>query len=375
MNTDTEILFLPFRDGSLSLPSRIVMAPMTRAFSPSGVPGPNVAQYYARRAAAGVGLVLTEGVWIDHHAAGNDANVPRLFGEDALEGWRHVVQAVHAAGGRIAPQLWHVGMTRKPELENLYARVEEDLSLKFSPSGVVTPGERVGSGSSDAKILAVIGAYARAAEAAKAIGFDAVEIHGAHGYAVDQFFWDKTNLREDRWGGPRLADRVRFGVELVRACRQRVGPDFPIIFRFSQWKLQDYAAQLAETPEELAELLLPLADAGVDIFHASQRRFREPAFAGSELNLAGWARKLTGKPAISIGSVGLSRDLLDTFASNEPTSVEGVNELVERMEAGEFDLVAVGRALISDPEWALKVRDARPETIMSYSPDALRKLV
>ncbi len=351
------------------------MAPMTRAFSPGGVPGTDVAQYYVRRAAAGVGLILTEGVWIDHAAASNDANVPRLFGEDALEGWCGVVKAVHAVGGRIAPQLWHVGMTRKPELEHLYDKVEEDLTVKFSPSGVVTPGERIGTGSTEEEILAVIDAYARAAEAARAIGFDAVEIHGAHGYAVDQFFWGKTNLREDRWGGPDLADRARFGVELVKACRERVGPDFPIIFRFSQWKLQDYSARLAETPEELAELLHPLAEAGVDIFHASQRRFREPAFSGSALNLAGWARKLTGKPAISVGSVGLSRDLLDTFASSEPTLVEGVSELLERMEADEFDLIAVGRALISDPEWALKVRDARAEAITPYSPEALRELV
>ena len=98
--------------------------------------------------------------------------------------------------------------------------------------------------------------------------------------------------------------RTRFAADLIRAVRKLVGPDFPISLRISQWKLQDYPAKLASTPQELEAWLVPLADAGVDIFHCSQRKFWEPEFDGSDLNLAGWAKKLTGKSTITVGQLG-----------------------------------------------------------------------
>ena len=131
--------------------------------------------------------------------------------------------------------------------------------------------------------------------------------------------------------------------------REGVGPDMPLIIRLSQWKLQDYAAKIAETPTEMAEWLLPLSEAGVDVFHCSQRRFWEPEFEGSDLNFAGWAKKITGKPTITVGSVGLDGEFIAAFggAGSKPASLDG---LIERMERDEFDLVAVGRALLADPE-------------------------
>ena len=113
-------------------------------------------------------------------------------------------------------------------------------------------------------------------QAASELGFDAVELHGAHGYLLDQFFWDGTNQREDRWGGT-PARRGEFVAEIVKASRQRVGADFPIILRYSQWKQQDFSARLAETPDALEAFLTPLVDAGVDLFHCSQRRFGSPS--------------------------------------------------------------------------------------------------
>lgn len=104
----TDKLFEPVTLGSLSLANRIVMAPMTRCLSPGGVPGPDVARYYRRRIEGGVGLVITEGTWIPHPSASNEPDAPRFYGEDALAGWQRVVDEVHAAGGKIMPQLWHV---------------------------------------------------------------------------------------------------------------------------------------------------------------------------------------------------------------------------------------------------------------------------
>lgn len=345
---NAEALFRPFVSEKLSLPNRIVMAPMTRSFSPGGVPGANVADYYARRAGAQVGLIVTEGTVVNRPGAANDPNVPHFHGEAALEGWARVVEAVHAKGGKIAPQLWHVGSAINP--------MHRDDSNAESPSGLFKADRAWGHEMTGADIDASIAAFAQAAADAKRLGFDAVELHGAHGYLIDQFQWDGTNRRTDIWG----EDRSRFAREVVAAVRAAIGADFPLILRLSQWKQQDYDTKLAASPQALADWLGPLADAGVDIFHCSQRRFWEPEFEGSELNFAGWARKLVGKPTITVGSVGLSGEFIAGFAgeASQPTSIDG---LVSRLEAGEFDLVAVGRALIVDPDWAVKVREGRQD--------------
>ncbi|MEN9316267.1 MAG: hypothetical protein RIS35_2660 [Pseudomonadota bacterium] len=363
-----DALFRPFRHGTLELPSRVVMAPMTRSFSPGGVPGDDVVEYYRRRAAAGVGLIVTEGTTVDHPAAHGYADVPRFHGEDALAGWKRVVDAVHAAGGRIAPQLWHVGNVRRP------AGLPNPEVPAYGPMERAKEGRVLVHGMTQQDIDDTVAAFAKAAADAKRIGMDAIELHGAHGYLIDQFFWEGTNRRTDAYGGDMTA-RSRFAIEVIRAVRAAVGPDYPVILRFSQWKQQDYAARLAPTPEALEAFLGPLSDAGVDIFHCSTRRFWEPEFDGSALNLAGWTRKLTGKPTITVGSVGLDAEFIQFMADTDkvakPASLDG---LIARLEAGEFDLVAVGRALISDPDWARKVRESRDRDILSFSRDALKTL-
>ena len=226
-----------------------------------------------------------------------------------------------------------------------------------------------------ADIDEVVAAFAKAAGNAEALGFDGVEIHGAHGYLVDQFFWEKTNQRTDRYGGS-LQNRSRFAIEIIEAIRASVGKAFPIVLRWSQWKQQEYTARLVETPEALEAFIKPLSDAGVDIFHCSQRRFWEPEFEGSELNLAGWVKRLTGKPTITVGSVGLNADFLPiqgttTFREAEPASLDN---LFDRLENDEFDLVAVGRTLITNSDWPSKVREGALDTIKPYVKEALLTL-
>ena len=218
-----------------------------------------------------------------------------------------------------------------------------------------------------------IGAYAEAAHSAKQAGFDGVELHGAHGYLIDQFFWDQTNRRTDRYGGD-LAARTRFAVETIGEVRRRVGPEFPIGLRFSQWKIADYNAKLAATPHELDLFLRPLVDAGVDIFHCSSRRFWEPEFEGSSLNLAGWTKKLSGKPVITVGSVTLGTDLLTSRGSAEPVPPTGIEELLDRLERGEFDLVAIGRALLANPDWPIKVKCGELGELRPYERAVLQSL-
>ncbi len=340
-------LFKSFEFKSLKLKNRIVMAPMTRSFSPNGIPGENVADYYERRAEGDVGLILSEGTVIDRAGSSNDSKIPKFHGEASLIAWKHVIDRVHGKHGAMAPQIWHMG--------------------------AVTPGAPYEGPDtmSEKDITDTIAAYASAAASAKKLGFDAVELHGAHGYLIDQFFYTAMNSRNDRYGGKTITDRNRFAVEVLKSVRAAVGPDFTVIMRLSQWKQQDYAYRIAKTPKEMEEWLIPLKDAGADIFHCSQRRFWETEFEGSDLNFAGWAKKITGQPTITVGSVGLSSDFFGAFAgeSSEPSNLD---ELLRRFDRGDFDLVAVGRAILQDPQWVQKIHNG--SKTQSFTKEALAKL-
>ena len=367
MTQSADVLFQPLRIKTMNLHNRIVMAPMTRGFAPDGFVGEPHAEYYRRRAAGGTGLIISEGVIVDRPASRYDPNVPAFHGT-ALEGWKDVVDAVHGAGSAIAPQIWHTGSTISKT-----ANWEPDVPVE-SPSGLLAPGEPRGGAMSEEDIADTVAAFARAAADAKRLGFDCVEVHGAHGYLIDQFFWRDTNQREDRWGGPTLRERSRFAAEIVREIRAAVGSDFPLILRVSQWKQQDYLARLAMTPQEMEAWLQPLVDAGVDVLHCSQRRFWTPEFPEIDgeqgLNFAGWAKKLTGAISISVGSVGLSSDFMNVFAGEGGAPVQ-VNSLIDRMQKEEFDLIAVGRALIVDPDWALKTRTGAFDQMNAFTTEVL----
>jgi NADH:flavin oxidoreductases, Old Yellow Enzyme family len=362
-----DALFQPFDFKGLHLKNRIVMAPMTRSFSPGGVVTEEVAQYYKRRAAADVGLIVSEGTGVNRPASLNDKNVPRFYGEKELAGWKRVIDEVHSVGGAMAPQLWHVGAvrTRDPEWT--------PPGPYDSPSGLSRPGKAFGAPMTEEEVADTIDAFAVAAKNAKELGFETIELHGAHGYLIDQFFWDGTNVREDAYGAKDLPGRARFAADILRAVRAAVGPDYPVIIRISQWKQQDYDVKLAKDPKALEAWLGALVDAGADILHCSQRRFWEPEFEGSDLNFAGWAKKLTGVPTITVGSVGLTGEFIAAFAG-EGSKPASLDELLRRLDRGEFDLVGVGRALLQDPNWALKVREGRTDELQNFEREALATL-
>ena len=362
-----DALFKPFTFKGLTLPNRIVMAPMTRSMSPGGVPSADVAAYYARRAAAEVGLIVSEGTGVERAVSVNSPNIPRFHGAAELAAWKAVIDAVHAAGGRMAPQLWHVGAVAARGADPA-AAVPYD-----SPSGLAAPGVALGEPMTDAAVADTIAAFATAAADAQRLGFDAVELHGAHGYLIDQFFWEGTNVREGDFGGPTIAERSKFAAEIIAAVRAAVGPDFPLIIRISQWKQQDFAVRLVNTPKDMATWLGALVDAGADIIHCSQRRFWEPEFEGSDLNFAGWAKKLTGVPTIAVGSVGLTGEFIASYGG-EGSKPASLDELLRRLDRGDFDLVGVGRAILQDPNWAVKIHQGRTDELMDFDRSAMTSL-
>ena len=345
---DVEFLFRPFVHRKLRLPTRIVLAAMSRGLCPGGLPSPELIRSYCERAEAGVGLVMTESLAVSPCATG-DPDHPEIYSGPALRRWRLAVRAVHACGSCIAPQLWHTG-----ELRSGGSRNRRPRGLALSPSGVdpvtlLTVSEPM----SRARIADVIEAFARAALRTKALGFDAVALHGAHGFLIDQFLWEATNRRQDEYGGS-PAGRVRFARELVAAVRKAVGSRFPIILRLSPWKIGHPLAKLAQTPAELADIVQPLAEAGVDIFDCSTQDFARPEFEGSPRGFAGWVKRLTGRPVIAVGGVGFSYAATDR--ERRRAIQTRMRLLLQLMQAGEFDLIAVGRALLADAEWAAKVR-------------------
>lgn len=363
-----QLLFQPFKLKSLTLKNRVVMAPMTRRKSPGGVPGENVADYYAKRAAGNTGLIISEGSFVDDKAAGEiwEPNVPRLYGEESLKGWKRVIDKVHASDGVMFPQIWNLGI--KPDASGVNPKPEEACG----PSSISTDGTKIGDEPTLARLDKMIEAYVRTARSIKDLGFDGLELHGAHGYFLDQFFWEKTNKRTDKYGGTTLGERARFVAEIIKTVRKEVGEDFPMSLRISQWKLNAYDVRNANTPAELEDWVTPLAEAGVDIFHCSTRRFWLPEFEGSNLNLAGWVKKITGKPTITVGSVTVNQE----FTNKEnPTDDEiDFHDLEERLLRNEFDLVAVGRALISNSNWADLVEHDKIDELKPFRKELLSEL-
>jgi 2,4-dienoyl-CoA reductase-like NADH-dependent reductase (Old Yellow Enzyme family) len=361
-----ESLLTPLSVRGLTVDNRFVMAPMTREMSPERVPGKDIARYYQRRAERHVGLIVTEGIGVADEAAVDVPGIPLLHGDPAIAGWRAVVDAVHAAGGKIIPQLWHQGAMRDSAIST-----NPEIGAR-RPSGTIGPIGKVSleaekiarlavetAPMSDSDIADAIDAYAESAANAAAIGFDGIALHGGHGYLLDNFLWHGTNHRADRWGGDHRG-RSTFVVEVIRAIRRAVGEGLPIMLRFSQFKMQDYLAKLAETPAELEQILVPIAEAGVDIFDGSQRYFDTPTFEGSPLNLGGWAKKVTGKLGMVVGGVGLDQGKRDHHIDSGSGSTDNLDKVIARFERGEFDLVGVGRSLLNDPDWLGKAIRGEP---------------
>jgi 2,4-dienoyl-CoA reductase-like NADH-dependent reductase (Old Yellow Enzyme family) len=359
----TSPLFTPFTLNRLTLRNRWVMPAMQRGMCEAGSPSAALAAYYRRRAEGGVPLIIGESGAVDHWSSTVQPTAAHINAA-TRDGWARCVTEVGEAGGAMLLQLWHEGALRTD-------------GNALSPSGLAHPGRASGRAATLAELAEIRDGFVRSALIAQDIGAAGIEVHAAHGYFLDQFLWHGTNQRDDGYGGPEMAHRARFPAEIVAAIRAACGPDFVITLRFSQWKEADYGARVAATPAELATLATMLREAGADALHCSNRRFWLGEWDGDNRNLAGWTKALGGLPTITVGSVGLDLDVMTVFMEARdpgPRVAEAISELETRLEAGEFDLVAVGRAVIGDPDFVKKVEARDYSAIRTFTRADLGKL-
>lgn len=339
-------LFEATQAGSLHLANRIVMAPLTRNRSPGAVPSALTVEYYRQRASAG--LIVTEATAISHQGQGY-ADVPGLYGQDQLDGWRKVTQAVHAAGGQIVTQLWHVGRISHVELQ-------PDGQAPVAPSAIAAKAKtflvREGQGSfvetsvpralQADELSGIVDDYRRAARAALDSGFDGVEIHGANGYLLDQFLKLGANHRTDHYGGS-FANRARLMLEVVRAVVAEIGGG-RVGLRISPVTPANDISDPDPQPlfEYLVTELAPLGLAYVHVIEGATggaREIAERPFNYGKLKAT--YRTAGGKGAWMVNN-GYDRSL------------------AEQALADGADLVAFGRPFIANPDLVRRLRENAP---------------
>ncbi len=323
-------LFQPLQVGALLLPNRIVMAPLTRCRASAGrVPNALMAEYYAQR--AGFGMILSEATAVCPMGVGYP-DTPGIWSDEQVEGWKLVTRAVHEAGGLILLQLWHVGRISAPcylegelPVSASAVRPAGHVSLVRPLEDFVTPRAlELG------EIRAVIEAYRKGAENAKAAGFDGVEIHGANGYLIDQFLQDSTNQRTDEYGG-NIENRARFMMEVTDAV-------------VSVWGADRVGMHIA--PRGDAHDMGDSDPTAVFGYVARELGKRKLAFL--------CARESHDKPALG---PALKQAFGGVFIANEGFTVESAREAIS---SGKADAVAWGKAAIANPDLVERVRVGAP---------------
>jgi N-ethylmaleimide reductase len=336
-------LFEPTSVGTIPVSNRVAMAPLTRNRSPGAVPNDLNVEYYRQRASAG--LIISEGTAITHQAQGY-ADVPGLYRPEAIKGWKKVTDAVHAAGGKIVTQLWHVGRISHTSLQ-------PDGGAPVAPSAIAAKSKTYvlnadGTGSfvetsqpralETAEIPGILEDYRKAARAAIEAGFDGVEIHAANGYLLEQFMRSNSNERTDQYGGS-IENRIRLTLEVVEAVTKEIGADRTGIRISPTTPANDVADPDPKTVyTALVEALAKFDLAFVHVIEGATGGPRDVLpFDWKALKAA--YRAASGKGAW-IANNGYDRA-----------------SAIEAVESGYADLVAFGRPFISNPDLVRRLKE------------------
>ncbi|SFS53357.1 alkene reductase [Paenibacillus sp. BC26] len=330
--------------GPWKLRTRIAMAPMTRGFANdlTGTVGEEVVAYYRRRAKDGVGLLITEGITPSPRGKGT-FGVPGLYTKEQADSWRKVTEAVHEEGGTIVAQLWHVGRLTHPDLlGGMAPQAPSALQAEGLVHKLRKPFAMPEAMTID-EIRELVRQYKQAAKHAMEAGFDGVEIHGAHGYIIDQFASPVTNIRTDSYGKDREG-RLRLMKEVLSAVGEVVGMD-RVIIRFSELKDDQPGYRWQEPEAELDAYLTVFREAGLGVIHPSTNSFLKPVAGG--LTLHELVRKRWRGALIGVG--GLT-----------PSSAS------DAIHAGVIDLAAFGKPLLANPDLVQRLRTDQP--LIPYEP-------
>ena len=340
-------LFEPIKIGKLELKNRIVMPALnTKLGTEWGAMSDRMIDYYAERAKGGVGLIIIENTCIDWPVGKAGTNPIRADEWKFIQGLHDLAEAIHVYGAKIATQLHHAGRQGSSMTSAEGQQLVAPSPIPCLPTGAEMPRELTLE-----EIEAMIGKYIFAATITKAAGFDAVEVHGAHGYLISQFMSPYTNKREDEYGKD-FEGRIRFPLRIIEGIKMATGPDFPIIFRISADEYMEGGLTL-EDNKRIAQRLEP---AGVDAFNVSAGIYESPPWfsrifptmgmpQGCNVPLAQEIKKVVRTPVIVAGKLG------------DPVLAEKV------LREGKADLIAMGRPLLADPELPRKAYEGRAEDI------------
>lgn len=322
----------PTRLASLELRNAVVVAPMSRMQAQAdGVVSSDMPDYYARYARDGAGLVMTEAIYTDEASGRAYFNQPGLANDRQGEGWRKVVDAVHAAGGRIFAQLQHGGRLAEPGLNPLHLAASDGVA--GGNTWQTGRPNALARAATMAEIREIVSSFGDAARRASEAGFDGVEIHGARGYLIDDFLSASTNQRTDAFGGS-LGARLEMPLAVVRSVRAAIGA-LPLSFNFSLYKMDNVAYQPPGGRDEVTEIVRALCSAGVDIIHVSTRKALRPEAWGEPLFR-------TVRAAASGGVI----------ANGGLTTLEDCEAILQESGA---NAVSIARAYLANPDWLTRM--------------------
>ncbi|ULJ68724.1 NADH:flavin oxidoreductase/NADH oxidase [Wielerella bovis] len=324
-------LLTPFSIKNLELKNRVVMPPMCQYSATDGVPNDWHLVHYTSRAIGGVGLIIVEMT----NVAPNGRISPNCLGlwnDEQKDAFKKIVDSVHTHGAKIAVQIAHAGRKAQDEPNAVAPSAIHYGELDYAGQNLITPRELTTQ-----EVKDLVQAFAMSIKRAVDAGFDAIELHGAHGYLIHQFYSPKSNQRTDEYG----QDKALFGVEVIQAAREVMPSEMPLIVRISA---QEYGKDGFDSDYGV-EIAKRFSDAGADVFDVSGggdgvlHKGNHPEFyAGYQVDLARKVKQATGKPVIAVG-------MLDNVAVAD--HILGV---------GDADLVAVGRGLLRDPYWVLNAQ-------------------